>query len=65
MNRRNEIIRELAEEYGTGLADAEAVFEDLFAHGHRRSEYAASVNHPNRRGHEIVADCLAEWFPYC
>lgn len=60
-----EIIRELAEEYGTGLADAEAVFEDLFAHGHRRSEYAASVNHPNRRGHEIVADCLAEWFPYC
>ena len=47
-----------------GLADVHGTFERLFAQGHKRSEYAASVNHPNRRGHEIIADCMMEWVPY-
>ena len=58
-----DIICNLAEKYGTGLADTHAVFERLFQSGHQRSEYAASVNHPNRRGHEVIADCLMEWIP--
>lgn len=58
-----DIICDLAEKYGTGLADTHAVFERLFQSGHQRSEYAASVNHPNRRGHEVIADCLMEWIP--
>lgn len=63
--RMAEIIRELAEKYGTGLADAEGAFSYLFQHGHTKSEYAAGVNHPNRKGHEVIAECLVEWFPYC
>lgn len=59
-----EIIRETAERFQVGLADVHGTFERLFAQGHNRSEYAASVNHPNRRGHEIIADCMMEWVPY-
>lgn len=59
-----EIIRETAEQFHVGLADVHETFEGLFARGHRRSEYAASVNHPGRRGHEIIADCMLEWVPY-
>lgn len=59
-----DIIRETAERFQVGLADVHGTFERLFAQGHKRSEYAASVNHPNRRGHEIIADCMMEWVPY-
>ena len=47
------------------MADAEGAFERLFQNGHTRSEYASGVNHPNRKGHEVIAECLAECFPYC
>ena len=59
-----DIIREAAERFQVGLADVHGTFERLFAQGHKRSEYAASINHPNRRGHEIIADCMMEWVPY-
>lgn len=59
-----ELIRGLAEQYETGLADAHGAFQKLFEAGHDRSEYAASVNHPNRQGHEVITRCLMEWMPY-
>lgn len=59
-----EVISELAVEYEVGFADAHSAFEQLFAMGHTRWEYAASVNHPNRRGHEVIVKTLMEWFPY-
>lgn len=59
-----DVIRDLAKQYETGLADAQNAFMQLFEAGHERSEYAASVNHPNRRGHEIITKCLMEWVPY-
>lgn len=62
--KMTDIIRETAERFQVGLADVHGTFERLFAQGHKRSEYAASVNHPNRRGHEIIADCMMEWVPY-
>lgn len=60
----SEIICETAERFCVGLAEVHGTFERLFNQGHKRSEYAASVNHPNRRGHEIIADCMMEWIPY-
>jgi hypothetical protein len=37
-----------------GLVDSLTVFK----------EYGlAQVNHPNRKGHEMVAKALVEWFP--
>ena len=59
-----EIIRELAEYYEVGLADVKMAFDLKFDAGHYRSEYLASVNHPNKTGHEIIAGCLMEWFPF-
>lgn len=58
------IIREVAEECGAALADVHGRFAEYFAMGHQRSEYAVSVNHLNRQGHEIIADALMEWVPY-
>lgn len=60
----SEIIHETAERFSVGLANVHETFERLFAQGHTRSEYAASVNHPGRRGHETIADCMLEWVPY-
>lgn len=59
-----EIIRKTADEFSAGLVDAYGAFEKLFSQGHTRSEYAVSVNHLNRRGHEIIADGIMEWIPY-
>lgn len=58
------IIRDLSKRYGVGLADVKQIFDMKFDKGHCRSEYMASVNHPNRAGHEIIAECLIDWFPF-
>jgi acyl-CoA thioesterase-1 len=57
-----EQIRRLADEYGVGLADSFAAFQ---RHGETGSirDLLSWVNHPNRRGHELVAGEVARWFP--
>lgn len=54
-------IRKLAAEYGVGLADSFAAFEREARHTHP-SELLSWSNHPNERGHELVARELARWF---
>lgn len=55
-------IRELAAQYGTGLADS-------FAAGMKHAETSGLatilswVNHPNRAGHDLVVRELMRWFP--
>jgi len=56
------LIRRLASEYGTGLADSLAAFEDYTRAGDL-SDLLSWSNHPNRAGHEIVARELLRWFP--
>jgi lysophospholipase L1-like esterase len=55
-------IRSLADEYGVGLADSLAAFERYQSRGDL-SDLLSWANHPNRRGHEIVARNLMRWFP--
>ena len=62
--RMTELITELAEKHETGLVDAHSLFEKKIAEGHLRSEYAVSVNHLSRAGHELVAQELMDWIPY-
>jgi len=54
-------IRRLADEYGLGLADSFAAFE---RYGRTASirDLLSWVNHPNRRGHELVAGEILPWF---
>ena len=56
-----EQIRQLAEEYGIGLADSFATFQQ-YAKSGDPSDLLSWRNHPNRMGHELVARELLRWF---
>jgi len=58
-----EQIRRLANEYEVGLVDSFALFENYVNSGGDLSDLLSWPNHPNRKGHEIVADELLRWFP--
>lgn len=63
LNQHAEQIRELARLHGVGLVDSLARFKAHVTQGGAWTDLLSQVNHPNRRGHELVADALAEWFP--
>lgn len=56
-------IRVLAKEEEVGLVDSFELFRQEVARGTPLTSLMAQVNHPNRRGHELVAAGLLEWFP--
>ncbi len=57
-----EQIRQLAAEYGVGLADPFVVFQQIERGEGTLKRYMSHVNHPNRKGHEIIADEIVKWF---
>jgi lysophospholipase L1-like esterase len=59
---REKIIA-LAAEYGVGLADSYAAFEKYVVSDGDLNDLLSHVNHPNRKGHELIATELARWFP--
>lgn len=61
--RLSQMIRDLADEYGVGLADPYAIINSKLEQGYLPSDFLISVNHPNRAGHEIVAQEIMRWFP--
>lgn len=56
-------IRQLARDYHTGLVDSLALFQAEVARGTPLDALMSQVNHPNARGHQLVADALLAWFP--
>jgi GH43 family beta-xylosidase/lysophospholipase L1-like esterase len=56
-------VRQLAAEFGTGLVDSLARFQAELARGTRLDDLLSQINHPNARGHQLVAAALQEWFP--
>ena len=54
-------IRELAEKYHTGIADPFILFRKIYNSG-KIAEVMSWVNHPNKKGHEIIADEIMKWF---
>ena len=63
LNRHAEQIRRLAAEYYVGLVDSLAQFENYARNGGQLSDLMAQSNHPNRKGHELVAAQLLNSFP--
>jgi lysophospholipase L1-like esterase len=63
LNEQAEQIRRLAAEYHVGLVDSLAEFKNYVHQGGQLADLMAQVNHPNRRGHELVAAKLLGWFP--
>lgn len=55
-------IRMLAKKYHTGLADPFKCFQEIVTHGGKIEDYMSHVNHPNKKGHEIIADEILKWF---
>ena len=63
LNQHADQIRSLASEYRVGLVDSLAAFQNAIASGRDLSALMSQVNHPNRQGHELVAESLLKWFP--
>lgn len=57
-----EQVRALAEQYNIGLADTFNVFQQYVDNGGDPIDLLSHVNHPNRKGHELIANELARWF---
>ncbi|HEX5470779.1 MAG TPA: SGNH/GDSL hydrolase family protein [Lacipirellulaceae bacterium] len=51
-------VRKLARQYGAGLADTTAAFQKFCRSGERLQELMAHNRHPNRAGHQLIADAL-------
>lgn len=56
------MLTALAEKYHIGLVDSYSVFVKLAKSGKDLHNYMAQVNHPNQRGHEIIAKEIMKWF---
>lgn len=54
-------IRDLAAKYQIGLADPYTVFRKIAASEGIKS-YMSHVNHPNEKGHDLIATELMNWF---
>ena len=63
LNQHAAQVRQLARDYGTGLVDSLARFQAELQRGTRLEDLLSQSNHPNARGHQLVATALAEWFP--
>ena len=57
----NQIIK-IATENQIALVDSYKAFEFLYSDKVQLSQYMSQVNHPNERGHELIADELIKWF---
>jgi len=63
LNRHARQIRQLAAEHGVGLADSLELFKQYVKGGGKLEDLMSQVNHPNRKGHDLVAAELLRWFP--
>ena len=57
---RANLIRELTKSNQVSLADSYAAFTDLQQTGEQIQPYMSQSNHPNRKGHDIVAKTLID-----
>ena len=57
--KHSEQIRQLAREYGVGLVDSYALFQEL-AETEPLEGFMAQNNHINQKGHQLVADAIFE-----
>ncbi|HZZ42754.1 MAG TPA: SGNH/GDSL hydrolase family protein [Tepidisphaeraceae bacterium] len=62
LNQHAQQIKDLAAEYHVGLVDSLQLFKEYIAGGGKLGDLMAQGNHPNRKGHELVAKELMGWF---
>ena len=57
----DQVIR-LAKEHQVGLVDSYKAFEFLYTDKDKLRNYMSQVNHPNEKGHELIAREIIEYF---
>jgi len=55
-------IINLSEKYGTGLVDSYQLFRQKVLSGESISNYMSQVNHPNEKGHALIANGILKFF---
>lgn len=55
-------IRQLASKYQVGLADPFVLFQKIAKEEGAVASHMSHVNHPNRKGHELIGDEIMKWF---
>lgn len=63
LNQHAEQIRRLARDHGVALVDSLTRFKERMDAGEKLESLMSQVNHPNRKGHDLVAAELLKWFP--
>ncbi|MEY4565307.1 MAG: hypothetical protein RLY14_277 [Planctomycetota bacterium] len=62
LNSFQEMIRQLAIQHNVAMVDSYEAFRQRVASGTPLPQLMSQVNHPNRQGHELVADLLTSLF---
>ena len=55
-------VKELAKKYKVGLVDSYELFKQVVKKGGVLNDYMAQFNHPNEKGHQIIAESILEYF---
>jgi hypothetical protein len=63
LDRHAEQVRRLAGKYHLGLGDSQAAFKRHITNGGHLFDLLSHVNHPNRFGHQLVAQEILKYFP--
>ena len=62
LGQHAEQLISLAKKYKLGLSDSFGRFKELAKAGGNLKEYMAQSNHPNQKGHQIIAEELFKYF---
>lgn len=63
LNQHARQVEDLAKAHNVALVDSYAAFKAHIAAGGKLKELMSQVNHPNRKGHDLVVKELMKWFP--
>lgn len=62
LKQHTDQIITLAQQYNVGVVDSYKAFSFLYDDKVKLEEYMAQVNHPNEKGHALIADEIVKWF---
>ena len=61
LQKLSDQITGLANKYKIGLVDSYAAFQQRISAGGVLSDYMSQVNHPNEKGHQLVANGMMKY----
>jgi len=62
LEKHSNQIKELSKKYNTGLADSYSVFRQLKIDCNCVEDYMSQINHPNEKGHALIASEIMKYF---